>query len=66
MTRQKSDIGASAQLAVVLIRHLWLRTGFSVGTTVPREIAVRFGGHEVASFGRPVLEGFIGMEVRVP
>lgn len=59
-------IGGSAQLAVVLIRYLWLRTGFSVGTTVPREIAVRFGGDEVASFGRPVLEGFLGMEVRVP
>ena len=59
-------IGGTAQLAFVLIRYLWLRTGFSIGTTAPNEIAVRFEGVKVASFGRPIMEGFLGFEVRVP
>jgi hypothetical protein len=54
------------QMAVVLTRHLWLRTGFSVGLTLPDEITVVFAGEKVASFGRPLMEGFLGLEGRIP
>jgi len=54
------------QMAVVLTRYLWLRTGFSVGLTLPDEITVVFAGEKVAAFGRPLLEGFLGLEGRVP
>lgn len=59
-------LGGSIQIAFVLSRYVWLRAGFAAGTTFPDEIKVRFSGEEVASFGRPLLEGALGVEVHLP
>ena len=58
-------VGGTLQLAVVLAKHIWLRLGFTPGVSIP-EVSVRFFGSEVATFGRPVLEGFLGLEFRIP
>ncbi|MFH1436816.1 MAG: hypothetical protein ABIJ56_14005 [Pseudomonadota bacterium] len=58
-------IGGTLQLAVALAKHIWLRLGFTPGVSIP-EVSIRFFGGEVATFGRPVLEGFLGLEFRIP
>jgi hypothetical protein len=59
-------VSGGLQMAVVLMRFLWLRVGFSVGLTLPDEISVVFAGEKVAGFGRPLMEGFLGLEGRIP
>jgi len=59
-------VSGGLQMAVVLLRYLWLRVGFSIGLSLPDEIAVIFSGEKVAGFGRPLMEGFLGLEGRFP
>ena len=58
-------VGGTLQIAVMLSKHIWLRLGFTPGVSIP-EVSIRFFGSEVATFGRPVLEGFLGLEFRIP
>ena len=58
--------GGTLQSSFALSRHLWLRLGFTLGATLPGDVVVRFSGEKVASWGRPILEGFVGLEARLP
>jgi hypothetical protein len=58
-------LGGSIQLALRLSKHVWLRTGFIAGASLP-SIAVLYGGNEIAGFGLPMLEGFLGLELKIP
>ncbi len=58
-------VGISAQLAVLLTRYLGLRLGARAGLLFP-EVRVLFDGEQVAAFGRPMVEGFLDLELRIP
>ena len=62
VTGHAACISAGLQMAVVLMRYLWLRVGFSIGLTLPDEISVIIADQKAASFGRPLMEGFLGLE----
>ena len=57
--------GGSLQGVFVLIRNLWLRLGFTAGSSVPR-VSVYSDGRQLETFGMPLLEGFLGLELRIP
>ena len=58
-------IGGTLQLAVVLLKYLWIRCGFIAGSSL-QEIYLRMLGEKAAEFGAPLLEGFLSLEVRFP
>lgn len=58
-------LGGTAQLALALSRTVWLRLGTTVGVALPR-IRILFADATVASFGMPVAEGWVAVEVRIP
>ncbi len=60
-----ADVAATAQLALVLTRTLWLRLAAVVGVALPH-INIRYGDDVVATFGRPYISGSLGLEVRLP
>jgi hypothetical protein len=64
-TTVTAQLDGTAQTGIVLTQHLWLRLGLTVGLAVP-QIAVRYPDQIAATFGRPLLAGWVGLEVRLP
>ncbi|MBI5529283.1 MAG: hypothetical protein HY897_23405 [Deltaproteobacteria bacterium] len=58
-------LGVNAQCAVAAWEYVWFRVGAGYGRSVP-EVLVRFGGAGAGTFGKPLLEGSAGVEVKVP
>ena len=56
--------GAAAQLGVHLNALFRIRLGVRFGMALP-EVKVVFGSEQVASFGMPMFEGFLSVEVGV-
>lgn len=63
--QEAAYIGGTLQVALVPYRYIWIRLGFTAGTTLPR-INVKFWGESIATFGMPLLEGFLNLEFRFP
>ncbi len=69
--RRKTDrtatgyVGATARLGLALSRHVWLRALVNVGFSVPKT-RILFMNDVVATFGLPLVEGGIFLEVRFP
>jgi hypothetical protein len=59
-----ADVGAEIQALFVLAQRVGIRAGFRTGVLIP-ELSVRFGDRTVATAGRPLLEGFVGLETRL-
>jgi len=62
---QTGYVGGSLQAAFIVLKNLWIRLGFTAGTSVPR-IRIIFNEEQVVSYGMPLLEGFLGLELRLP
>ena len=58
-------IGAGLEAAVVPAEFLRVRFGVAVGVLVP-EVVVQFDSDPVASFGRPLVEGSVGIVLALP
>ncbi|MCP4680059.1 MAG: hypothetical protein GY854_32120 [Deltaproteobacteria bacterium] len=60
-------LGGAGRVGFVVARHFWIRLDGRVGFLVP-EVSICFENddNEVASFGRPIFEGFLNLEVRFP
>ncbi len=55
-------LGARGQLGLAISEYLWLRAGVEVGLLIPQP-TINFGGEKVASFGAPLIEGVLGVEM---
>jgi hypothetical protein len=51
-------IGVAGHVAIYLGHYIRLTIGIQAGLALP-DIAIKFGSHEIASFGLPMLEGFL-------
>jgi hypothetical protein len=58
-------LGGTLQAAFIIIKNVWIRLGFTAGTSLPR-VSITYSGNELLTFGMPLLEGFIGLELRFP
>ncbi|MDD5309947.1 MAG: hypothetical protein PHU25_21730 [Deltaproteobacteria bacterium] len=56
-------MGALLQLGLAFKNDVWLILGARAGALVP-EVRVSFAGSDVASMGRPLVEGFLIVDVR--
>ena len=57
--------GLTTQLAYEFNRNFGLRFDLKVGFALP-EVRVYFADIQAASFGRPMVEGFLNLEVKMP
>lgn len=55
-------VGAAAHLGVAVSDWFWVRAGARVGIALP-EVVLEFGSSSVARFGRPMVEGFLNLEI---
>lgn len=60
-----SYVGANAQCAAAIWRRVWLRAGMSYGRSVP-EVHISYGSAGTRMFGKPLIEGSAGVEVKIP
>jgi hypothetical protein len=58
-------LGGSFKVVFAITRSFWIRTAFKIGATT-REVAILFDGDRVASFGLPLIEGQLLLELRIP
>lgn len=57
--------GITAQLALALSRRVWLRAGVNLGGSIPTT-RILFADEVVATFGLPLVEGYVCLEIRIP
>jgi hypothetical protein len=57
--------GLTTQLAYEFNRNFGLRFDLKVGFTLP-EVRVLFADQQAAKFGKPMVEGFLNLEVKIP
>jgi hypothetical protein len=62
---QTAYLGGTLQAAFIITKNIWIRLGFTAGTSLPR-VSVTYSGNELLVFGMPLLEGFLGLELRLP
>ncbi len=62
---ESAYLGGVGRLGFVLAKYFWLRLDGRVGALLPG-VTIAFAEDEIASFGRPLVEGFLSLEVRFP
>ncbi|MDJ0761818.1 MAG: hypothetical protein QNJ97_02420 [Myxococcota bacterium] len=55
-------VGATGRMGLVLSQYFWIRAGIRASVCLP-EVTVYFAGAPVARFGKPLIEGFLNLEV---
>lgn len=58
-------VGGTAQLGLALSRNVWMRVLCNVGFSLPKT-RIFFAKQKVATFGMPLVEGALVLEVRIP
>ena len=57
--------GASIQAVFLPVRNFGLRLGFTAGSSIPR-VSINCVEQHLDTFGVPIFEGFLGLELRLP